>query len=414
MRRRCCCRHHHPLARRVLHVFFPARNQAATLGAGAVFGVVVVDELHLGRVGHARVLGHLRVAGQLELLGRQAKLLAAGRECPFVELLGGLGVGAVLDDAHGAHLGARAFRRRDRAHREAIDRLSGHVVHEAHRHRGLAPGGRLDGRRARAGVGADVGVQGLEVFKRLFLAHDLHQRSDHGVGRATRCRVGHLHLALELGLEQVGPRLRRVELALGQQLLVVAKAQRAQVHAHGAVFGVHRLLLRPGVQLREQVRFVFERQALLGRLQVRVARAAKPDVGLGVGLLGVELGQRFARAFGGHVDLGARGLGIHGGHQVAPLGLHRADDVDLALGVSAGGQQGQGGSGKGVGDGLAHRGLPFQSNMTMKFQFILGPGHASGHRDNTQGAHARRHKRKQTQGRTQRAPARWSRPRGNS
>ncbi|MNV26932.1 hypothetical protein D3C71_1180630 [compost metagenome] len=167
-------------------------------------------------------------------------------------------------------------------------------MHEAHRHRGLAPGGRLDGRRARAGVGADVGVQGLEVFKRLFLAHDLHQRGDHGVGRATRCRVGHLHLALELGPEQVGPRLRGVELALGQQLLVVAKAQRAQVHAHRAVLGIRRLLLRPGVQLRQLGRFVFEREALLGRLQVRVACAAKPDVGLGVGALGVELRQGLA------------------------------------------------------------------------------------------------------------------------
>ena len=212
-------------------------------------------------------------------------------------------------------------------------------MHKAHGHGGLTPRCGLHGCRAGTRVGADVGVQGLEVFKRLFLTHDLHQRGDHGVGRAARCGVGHLHLALELGLEQVGPRLGGFQLALGQQLRVVAKAQRAQVHAHGAVLGVSRLFLCPGVQLCELGRFVFQRESLLGCLQVRVARAAKPDVGLGVGLFGVELRQRLARALGRHVDLGAGGLGVHRGHQIAPLGLHRADHVDLPLRPGPGNRQ---------------------------------------------------------------------------
>ena len=76
--------------------FFPAGDQTTAFGTGTVLGIVVIDELDFGRVRHARVFRHLGVAGQLELLGRQAKLLATGRERPFIELLGGLGVGAEL------------------------------------------------------------------------------------------------------------------------------------------------------------------------------------------------------------------------------------------------------------------------------------------------------------------------------
>ena len=65
---------------------------------------------------------------------------------------------------------------------------------------------------------------------------------------------------------------------------------------------------------------------------MRVARAAKPDVGLGVVLLGDQLGQRLARTFHADIDLGAGGARVHRAHHVAPLGLHRADDVDLTLG----------------------------------------------------------------------------------
>jgi hypothetical protein len=177
----------------------------------------------------------------------------------------------------------------------------------------------------------DVPVQRLQVLEGLVLAHHLHQRGDHGVGGAAGRGVGHLDVALVLGLEQVGPGLGHGQLLLGQQLGVVAEAQRARVDADRLVARLPGLLLRPRMQLRQRGRLVFEREALLGRLQVRVAGAAEPDVGLGVVLLGDELGQRLARALERHVDLGARGARVHGGDHVAPLGLHRADDVDLAL-----------------------------------------------------------------------------------
>jgi hypothetical protein len=165
---------------------------------------------------------------------------------------------------------------------------------------------------------------------------------NHGIRRAAGGRVGHLHLALVLGLEQIRPGLGRLRLLAGQQLGVEAEAHRAQVDAHRAVLCVLGLLARPGVELRQQGRLVFQREPLLGRLQVRVARAAEPDVGLGVVLLGNELRQRFAGAFHAHVDLGAGGARIDGSHHVAPVGLNRADDVDLPLRRGADGC-GQGG-----------------------------------------------------------------------
>jgi hypothetical protein len=121
-----------------------------------------------------------------------------------------------------------------------------------------------------------------------------------------------------------------LQLLLGDQLGVVAEAQRAAVDAHGLVAALLRLLLRPGVQLRQAGLLYSSAQALLGGLQVRVAGAAEPDVGLGVGALGDELRQRLARALERHVDLDAGGLGEHRLDHVAPLGLHRADHVELA------------------------------------------------------------------------------------
>ena len=65
----------------------------------------------------------------------------------------------------------------------------------------------------------------------------------------------------------------------------------------------------------------------LGCLQVRVAGTAEPDVRLRVRPLRDDLRQRLARPLERHVDLDAGGLREHGLDHVAPLGLHRADDV---------------------------------------------------------------------------------------
>ena len=107
--------------------------------------------------------------------------------------------------------------------------------------------------------------------------------------------------------------------------------ERAEVHADGAVLRLLGLLLRPRLQLREQRRLVFLEQALLGRLQVRVAGAAEPDVELRIGLLGGDLGERFARPLERHRDLDSGLLLERHGGGVAPLGLHRTDDVELVL-----------------------------------------------------------------------------------
>jgi hypothetical protein len=51
------------------------------------------------------------------------------------------------------------------------------------------------------------------------------------------------------------------------------------------------LLLRPGLKLVEHRRFVRHRQVLLGGLQMRVARAAEPDIDFGIRLFRGDLGE---------------------------------------------------------------------------------------------------------------------------
>jgi hypothetical protein len=110
--------------------------------------------------------------------------------------------------------------------------------------------------------------------------------------------------------------------------------------------------------MRQRGRLVFEREALLGGLQVRIAGAAEPDVGLGVLAFGDQLGQRLARSLQGHVDLGAGGARIDGGDHVAPLGLHRADDVDLPLRRGARRRGGQGDGCNNAAHGMLLRWMP--------------------------------------------------------
>ena len=174
-------------------------------------------------------------------------------------------------------------------------------------------------------------MQLFQVFKRLLFAHELHQGGDHGVSGAAGRRVGRLDLVFVFGLEQIAPGLGHRQLFLGQQLGVVAKTQRTRVDAHRLVARLRSLLLRPVVQLRQRGRLVFQGQVLFGGLQVWVTGAAEPDVGFGVGALGQNLRQRFARALGGHVDLDA--LALLEGHRdhAAPSRLGRANHVDLGV-----------------------------------------------------------------------------------
>src|SRR5215212_7647995 len=85
------------------------------------------------------------------------------------------------------------------------------------------------------------------------------------------------------------------------------------------------------MQLAHLGRFVDLGQAFLGRLQMRIAGAAEPDVALGVLGLGLELGDGLARTLLGHRDLDAAGLLELVGEQRAPFDLDRAVDVQDAL-----------------------------------------------------------------------------------
>ena len=78
-------------------------------------------------------------------------------------------------------------------------------------------------------------------------------------------------------------------------------------------------------------RLVFEAQVLLGGLQVRIARATKPDVRLGIGLFSGQLRNGLARALGGHIDFNALALFKCDSDHAAPSGLGGTDDVDFTV-----------------------------------------------------------------------------------
>ena len=81
--------------------------------------------------------------------------------------------------------------------------------------------------------------------ERGILTHNLHDRRDHGVGRPRRVGIGHLNLALVLGLQQIGPAARLGQLLLGQQFLVEPEAQRPGIDAKRALLGGRPLTLSP-------------------------------------------------------------------------------------------------------------------------------------------------------------------------
>src|SRR5262245_57404451 len=76
---------------------------------------------------------------------------------------------------------------------------------------------------------------------------------------------------------------------------------------------------------------MFDRQAFLGRLQMRVASAAPPDVATQIGCFGLDLRIHLAGALARHRDLDA-GLTLEGGdHEAAPLLLDAAVEYERAL-----------------------------------------------------------------------------------
>jgi hypothetical protein len=186
-------------------------------------------------------------------------------------------------------------------------------------------------------------LSAFRYSKAFLLAHHLHQRRDRRVGRARGSGIRHLHLALELRLEEIAPACRRGHLLLRERFGVVAESERAHVHADRLAAGLLVLRLRPVVELAEVRRGVLGGEAALGSLQVRVARASEPDVGARVGGFRGDLRQRFARALLHDRDLHPRRLLVLRGHRLAPLDLDAADDVEGALSVRRAGRKGQGG-----------------------------------------------------------------------
>ena len=121
-------------------------------------------------------------------------------------------------------------------------------MHKTDGNGGFTSGSRFGWRHTGTGVGADILVQRTHVVEGFVFAHELDQSRDDGVRRTAGSGIRHLDLAFELRLQEIGPRRGRRHFLLGQQLGVVAKAQRAKVDADRVVLGIFGLTLSPGVQ----------------------------------------------------------------------------------------------------------------------------------------------------------------------
>ncbi|MNS84526.1 hypothetical protein D3C72_1183560 [compost metagenome] len=221
------------------------------------------------------------------------------------------------------------------------------IEHEGDAHAHLALGHIGGLRLAAAGVGSGVLVELLEVVKRLVFAHQLHQPGDHRIGRAAGGGVRNLHFALELGLDHIGPAQRLGQFLFLQDVGVVAKADGRAVETAHLVARHGVLAHAPVPQVIDVGRTVFGQQALLGRLQERIARTAPPDIGLGVVGLGTQLGGDLARALVRLVHLDAGLLGELLGRSLAPGRIGAAQRIDHALRLGARGKCCQhGGCGK--------------------------------------------------------------------
>jgi hypothetical protein len=87
------------------------------------------------------------------------------------------------------------------------------------------------------------------------------------------------------------------------------------------------------MHLRQIGRFILDRQALFGRLHMRVACAAPPDVTARIAGLGLHLGIELAGTLARHCDPDA-GLPLESGNHVAAP-LHRAIEHEVAFGRGA-------------------------------------------------------------------------------
>ena len=118
-----------------------------------------------------------------------------------------------------------------------------------------------------------------------------------------------------------------------QQLAVVAVTQRPEIDAYGRSLSCFMLFDRPGMKLCQHGRFIGFRQPLFCRLQMGIARAAPPDVALGVGRFSFDLGKGFAGTFPRHRHGNAGGFLKFVDHGLAPFFLRCAIHGEIAFGL---------------------------------------------------------------------------------
>ena len=139
-------------------------------------------------------------------------------------------------------------------------------------------------------------------------------------------------LALELGLDQVGPAGRGRQLAPFHVLGVVAEAERAEVKPHGPVVRTVRLALRRVAELWQHRRLVGFGNALPSAA-CRCGSPVPPNHTSPCGLsfwawyAGIDL----ARAHACHIDLDAGILLVRCSHRTAPVPVNAAIHHELTL-----------------------------------------------------------------------------------
>ena len=205
-------------------------------------------------------------------------------------------------------------------------------MHETDGHARFATPHVFAGRHARVRILADVLAHLRQEIEGLVFTEQLHHGGQRVIRGARGIRVGHLDLALVGGLDEVFPALGRRQVFLLQHVFVIGQAQDADVDADGAVLGRLGLLHGPRLQLGQGGRFVFFRVTLGGGLQVRIARAAPPDVRFRVRRFGADLRVGFPRALPDHRHLDLAFRLEAGLHQLAPFHVGRTQHGQALLG----------------------------------------------------------------------------------
>ena len=186
-------------------------------------------------------------------------------------------------------------------------------------------------RRAAGSVSVDIFFERTQTVECFVLAHQLHQRGEDRVSGAACGRVGGFDFILELGFQRVASASRGSQAVFSEQIAVVAETQRDAINARDLIGALRQPVSRPWLLLLHVGTDVRLQQCNVCRLQMRIVGSAVPEVNIRVRALGFCLRKHFAGGFTCQIHLDAslrRGVARL---TFAPIGVCRAQDVELRL-----------------------------------------------------------------------------------